>query len=108
MKFFTAILCFLISSAHAGYDANFTGKVTAVLTYSYSTQILIRVAGQPTSHPTCTNFDLLAIAADVSAESRQLIMSRLMLAYATGEVVNIGYDKTGGCVDGRIRVYRVG
>ncbi len=98
----------MISSAHAGYDANFTGKVTQVITYSYSTLILIKVTGQPTKHAVCTNADFLAIANDVSAESRQLIMSRLMLAYATGEVVNIGYDKTGGCVDGRIRVYRVG
>jgi hypothetical protein len=92
----------------AGYDANFSGKITNVLTYTGSTQVLIRVEGQPTSHPTCTRLDYLAIAPDISAESRNLVMSRILSAYVTGEKVNIGYDKTGGCVSSRIRVHRVG
>jgi hypothetical protein len=92
----------------AGYDANFSGKITNVLTYTGSTQILIRVEGQPTSHPTCTTLDFLSIAPDISTESRNLVMSRILSAYATGEKVNIGYDKTAGCVGSRIRVHRVG
>ena len=92
----------------AGYDANFSGKITHVLTYPGSTQILIKVKGQPTSHPTCTTLDYLSIAPDISNESRSLVMSRILSAYAIGESVNIGYDKTAGCVSGRIRVHRVG
>jgi len=92
----------------ADYDANFSGKITNVLTYTGSTQILIRVEGQPTSHPTCSILDYLSIAPDISAESRSLVMSRILTAYATGEKVNIGYDKTSGCVGSRIRVHRVG
>jgi len=92
----------------AGYDANFSGNITSVLTYTGSTQILIRVEGQPTSHPTCSRLDYLSIARDISAESRSLVMSRILSAYATGEKVNIGYDKTSDCVDSRIRVHRVG
>lgn len=94
--------------AYAGYNANFSGKVTAVLTYPGSTRVLIRVEGQPKTHPQCTNFDYLTIPADISNESRQLVMSRLLLAFASGQTVNIGYDKEGGCVSGRIRVHRVG
>jgi hypothetical protein len=92
----------------AGYDANFSGKITNVLTYTGSTQILIRVEGQPTTHPACTSLNYLSIASDISAESRSLVMSRILSAYVTGEKVNIGYDKTSGCVGNRIRVHRVG
>lgn len=92
----------------AGYDANFSGKITHVLTYPGSTQILIRVEGQPTTHPTCTSLDHLSIASDISAESRSLVMSRILVAYTTGKAVNIGYDKTAGCVGNRIRVHRIG
>ncbi len=92
----------------AGYDANFSGKITHVLTYPGTTKIYIRVEGQPTSHPVCTSLDYLSIPSDISAESRNLVMSRILSAYATGEKINIGYDKTAGCSDNRIRVYRVG
>lgn len=104
----TSILLFSSSLVFAGYNANFKGKITQVLTYTYSTQILIRVEGQPSDHPECNLTDYLSVDPDISAESRQLVYSRILTAYATGEVVNIGYDKTGGCVSGRIRIYRVG
>lgn len=94
--------------ANAGYNANFSGKVTAVLTYTYSTQILIRVEGQPTTHPECTALDYLVIDPNTPDNIRQLVLSRLLTAYTTGEVVNIGYDKDSSCVNGRIKVFRVG
>ena len=108
MKKLILLVLFAWSNAYAGYNANFSGKITAVLTYPGSTQVLIRVEGQPTSHPQCTSLDFLAIPSDISNESRQLVMSRLLLAFASGQAVNIGYDKEGGCVSGRIRVHRVG
>ncbi|AUI85898.1 hypothetical protein BS333_05620 [Vibrio azureus] len=94
--------------ASAGYDKNFQGKVTAVLTYPGSTSILIKVEGMPNSHPKCTMFDYIAIDPAISSESRQLVMSRLLLAYSTKETVNIGYDSSTSCVGSRIKVHRVG
>lgn len=110
MKRIVLILCVLLVPvfSHAGYNANFRGKVTQVLTYTTSAQILIRVEGQPSTHPQCTQLDYLAIDAATADNVRQIVLSRLMMAYASGETVNIGYDKEGGCVGGRIRVYRVG
>ena len=107
-KGLVVLMAFLATCVSAGYDANFTGRVTHVLTYPGSTLILIKVSGQPTSHPTCTSLDFLAIDPGISNESRQLVMSRLLMAYASGETVNIGYDKTADCVGSRIRVHRVG
>jgi len=102
------LLTTLTLPAFAGYNANFRGTISAVLTYPGSTLILIRVSNQPTSHPECTSFDYLAIDPAISNESRQLVMSRLLLAFTTGENINIGYDKSGDCIGGRIRVHRVG
>ncbi|TQV77538.1 hypothetical protein FLL45_00350 [Aliikangiella marina] len=96
------------SDAFAGYNANFDGKVKRVITYTYSTQILIEVENQPTSHPECTVFGLMVIDPDTPDNIRQLVLTRLMTAYATGEVVTIGYDNKGSCVNGRMKVFRVG
>lgn len=96
------------SSATAGYNANFKGKVTHVLTYTYSTQILVKVEGQPTTHPECSNLDYLIIDPATSDQIREIVLSRLLVAYTTGEEVNIGYDKDSSCVNGRIKIFRVG
>ncbi len=110
MKRLIAIVLVLSVSSysHAGYNANFVGKITKVLTYPYSNEVLIRVEGQPTSHPTCTSLDYLSIAPDVTDAARQVVISRILMAYASGEAINIGYDKEGDCVSGRIRIHRVG
>lgn len=105
---FALCLAILPMFTHAGYNANFSGKITQVLTYTASAQILIRVEGQPSTHPQCTQLDFLAIDAATPDNVRQIVLSRIMMAYASGETVNIGYDKEGGCVGGRIKVYRVG
>lgn len=87
---------------------NFQGKILEVLTYPYAKYILIRVEGQPTSHPVCTNFDYLLVGEDSDSESRQLVYGRLLLAFARGEVINIGYDSKDECLHSKIKVYRVG
>ena len=97
--------------ANAKYTANFSGEIKAVLTYPGSSEILIRVEGMPNSHPTCSLNDYMAIDPAISSESRQLVMSRLLLAYSTKEKVNIGYDKednSDSCVGNRMKIYRVG
>ena len=102
-------LSFVAPLANANYDANFQGKITNVLTYTHTDVIYIKVEGQPTSHPICTRFDLMVIDKSMPADRRQIMMSRILLAYATGNPVNIGYDSKDECLDGsRIKVYRVG
>ena len=102
------ILGFLPLAASAGYNANFVGKVTHVLTYTYSTQILIKVEGMPETHPECTKLGYMVIADDTPDNIRQSVLARLLTAYTTGEEVNIGYDKDSSCVSGRMKVFRVG
>lgn len=108
MKKLLLILVIFSSSVYPNYDANFTGKVTHVLTYPYSKLILLKVEGQPTSHPICSSFDYLAIDTDVEPESRQMVLSRLLVAYTSGETINIGYDSKDECAGNRIKIYRVG
>ena len=101
-------LLVLPMSSFANYDANFVGKITHVLTYTHSDELLIRVEGQPTSHPKCTYLDYLAVDTSIPAERRQVVLSRILLAYASGTPVNIGYDSKDECAGSRIKIYRVG
>lgn len=94
-------------SSHAGYNANMTGKVTQVLTYTCTDQIYFRLENQPKSHPSC-GVDFFSIDASIPEARRQQVLSRLLIAYASGTPINIGYDKEGDCSHGRIRVHRVG
>jgi len=102
------IISALPAATLANYDSNFVGKITEVLTYTHSNELLIRVEGQPNSHPICTNFDFIAIDPSIPAERRQVVLSRILLAYASGKPVNIGYDSKDECVGSRIKIYRVG
>lgn len=109
IKLFAGVVFSLLPTfTFANYDANFSGKITHVLTYTHSDELLIRVEGQPTSHPICKSFDFMAIDISIPAERRQVVLSRIMLAYSLGEKVNIGYDSKDECIGSRIKVYRVG
>ncbi|MEJ2415776.1 MAG: hypothetical protein P8Y45_02355 [Exilibacterium sp.] len=110
MKYIISMLFMLLFSTQssANYDANFKGKILSVLTYPHSKIILIRVEGQPTTHPVCSKFDYLAIDPNIDHETRQIVFARLLMAYATGETVNIGYDANDECIGARMKVYRVG
>lgn len=108
MRFLMLTSLFWMTSVCADYDSNFKGKVLDILTYTSSPLILVRLENQPSTHPLCSQFDYLAIAPETAPEVRQIVFSRLLSAYATGEVVNIGYDGKDECVSTRIKVYRVG
>ena len=102
-----AIAAFMSASALATYNANGSFVITGVLTYPESDTIYLQVSAPPT-HPVCSNA-FFALGGSIPAERRKIIMARVLLAKATGEVVNIGYDATGGCIDGGyIQVHRVG
>jgi hypothetical protein len=96
-----------IGPAQATENAYISGKIAAILTYTYQDTVLIRLVNQPTSHPGCaaTHF---AIAASTSEARRNRVLSRLITAFGTGETVVIGYDNAGNCADGYIRLERVG
>jgi hypothetical protein len=93
--------------AAADYDSNLSGVVTQVLTYTDSDQIYFVLNNQPSTHPSC-NPGLFSIDAATPVENRRALLSRLLLAKASGESINIGYDSKGNCSHGYIRVHRVG
>ena len=107
MKYLLVILSFFSCELLAGYNANISGVVTQVLTYTGSDQILFRLNNQPSSHPQC-NVDFFSIDPSLPADRRSVVLSRLLIAYSSGKPVNIGYDSEGDCSHGRIRVHRVG
>lgn len=93
--------------SHAAYNANMYGTIQAVLTYPGSPTILFRLNNQPTTHPACNPL-YFSLGDEIDADSKTRAYARLMLAYAMGENVNIGYDNAGTCAGGWIRAYRVG
>ncbi len=100
-------LIIVSASSWAGYSANINGKLTVVAVYTDDDFIYLRTDNMPKSHPTCkTNY--FVISDDIPLERRQMLLSRLMMAYAAKEEVNIGYDGDGNCIHGYMRVHRAG
>jgi len=97
---------FTSTKALAGYDANVLGTLTGVFVYTNGDYIYFKLDTQP-SHPSCDS-SYFVIAETVPLERRQMLLSRLLMAYASKERVNIGYDSQGDCASGYIRVHRVG
>ncbi len=97
----------LSANSWATYNANIKGTLTIVALYTDDDFIYLRTDNMPESHPTCkTNY--FVISDDIPLERRQMLLSRLMMAYASKEEVNIGYDKDGNCIHGYMRVHRAG
>ena len=94
-------------SANAVYNANMTGVVIAVITYTDGDYIYFQLNNQPSTHPSC-NPGYFVITADVPADRRKALLAQLMLAKTTGATTQIGYDNAGDCANGYIRVHRVG
>ena len=110
MRVLALSLCLLLVSmgpAVATENAYISGKIEAIIAYTYQDTVLIRLVNQPTSHPACaaTHF---AISASTTEARRNRVLSRLLTAFGTGETVIIGYDNAGNCADGYIRIERVG
>jgi hypothetical protein len=97
----------LAATSNAGCNADLSGAVSHVMTYSHADSILFRLANRRTSHPSC-NPCYFVVAQDVSADRRKAMLARLLAAYAAGETVNVGFDASGDCADGHIRVHRPG
>jgi|JRYD01.1.fsa_nt_gb hypothetical protein len=95
------------SSAGAEYNANLSGVVSSVVTYTDSDRIYFRLQNQPSSNGEC-NATYFAIADGTPQNRRNQAFAQLLASKLANEPVNIGYDNTGDCVHGFIRVYRVG
>lgn len=93
--------------ASAVYNANTSGVVTWVATYIDGDYIYFQLNNQPSSHPGC-NPGYFVITEDVSQNRRNQAFAQLLAAKQSGEPINIGFDNTGDCAHGYIRVHRVG
>lgn len=108
IKSILLILIFLFStSVFAQYNANMRGEVEGVYIYTDADYIFFRLKNQPVSHPSC-DATFFVISEALPYERRQMLLSRLLTAFASGEALNIGYDSQSECANGYIRVHRVG
>lgn len=105
--FIITLFTILSFNAGAAYNANMIGVLKSVMVYTEGSYIYLILDNQPKSHPTCKP-NYFVISDSVPQERRQMLLSRLLSAYAMKEKVNIGYDSQGDCVNGYIRVHRVG
>lgn len=110
-----ASVSWLISAAYAlfgfpvdaDYNANMVGTPSTVATYAEGDYIYFVLTNQPTSHPGC-NPSHFVIADTVPLANRQMMLAQLLAAKLAKEAINIGYDNSGDCAHGYIRVHRVG
>jgi hypothetical protein len=102
----TIVLSMVSTAASAVHNANMTGVITMLSTYSDGDYIYIQLSSHP-AHPTCNN-QFFVIPSTIPENRRNSMLARLMLAKATGEAVIIGYDAVGDCAHGYIQVHRVG
>lgn len=106
-KLLIAMLAALVpTAAFATYNANGGFSITGVLTYTETDSIYIMVSAPP-AHSGCSNA-FFVIPSTTTPDRRKILVARLLLAKATNETVNLGYDGTGDCADGYIRVHRIG
>lgn len=101
------MLSSLCAQSFAVYNANLKGVLVEVNVYTDGDYIYLKLANQPSSHPTC-NPNYFVISDSVPLERRQMLLSRALSAFASKENVNIGYDSLGDCVNGYMRVHRIG
>ncbi len=94
-------------SAFATYDANVVGVPDGVFTY-VGGLLLIHMANQPSSHPSCNPSYFAVDPVTVDAASMNRMYARVLAAHAMQESIAIGYDSEGDCVDGYIHVWRIG
>ena len=97
--------------AFAGsYNANWSGTVTSLNTYSYNDQIIFSLSSMPSlPSGTCSTAAFAISTGDTDAESRNRMYATLLSAYLTGQSITVGYDNTGAsCSETYVLAYRVG
>ena len=102
---FCLLTAALPSLSYADYNANVNSVIADVIVYDTGA-ILFRLENQPTSHPQCMT-DFFSVDT-TNADYANRMLSRLLTAKASGEVITIGYDNAGNCHNNRIRTHRIG
>lgn len=99
------LLCFSLPST-ADYNANHASEIAGIFVYTSSDDIYVQLKDKPDTG--CKN-NYFIIPNDIPEARRANLLSRLMLAYATKDKINIGYDSTdANCINGYVRIHRIG
>jgi len=106
-KVFYILFALFCCNTNAAYNNNIRGEVKDVYVYTDHDAIYFRFKNQPTSHDSCKP-TYFVISASIPENRRNQLLSRLLLAKASKENINIGFDSIGDCANGYIRVHRVG
>ena len=93
-------------AANAVYNDNITGIISHVRVYDTGL-VLVRLQNQPTSHPACQP-GYFAMDTALDPDIRAMMLSRALVARASGQPINIGYDNAGSCAQGYIRLHQIG
>lgn len=80
----TALLTLLSATSFAAYNSNIRGELDGVYAYTDSDAIYLHFKDQPTSHPACKP-SYFVIPGDIPLERRKMLLSRLMMAFASKE-----------------------
>lgn len=94
------------SGVRAAYNSNIQGVIASVRVYDTG-RVLIRLEIQPSAHPVC-NPNYFAIPSTLDTEIRAMLLSRALVAKASGETINLGYDNLDECAHGYIRIHTIG
>ena len=97
----------LPTAADATYNANIYGVITRVRVYDVGL-VLITLQNQPTSTGGGCSASYFAIDPALDPDIKAMMLSRALVARASVEVINIGYDNQGSCAAGYIRVHAIG
>jgi len=107
LKIIITLLMLCSFKTIAAYNNNIRGEVVGVYVYTDHDAIYFRFKNQPTSHESCKP-NYFVISSNIPENRRNQLLSRLLLAKASKENINIGYDSKGDCAHNYIRVHRVG
>ena len=91
------ITMFSASIAHAAWNQNATGTVTAVLLYASSGQILFRIEPMPTTGCPINDYFEISPTTNTDVESRRNMYAMLLAARQSGGQVTVGYDTGTSC-----------
>lgn len=101
-----AFAAFVPAAGFAYYNTNGSFVVASVATYTETDSIYVSVTAPP-AHAACNN-SFFVIPGATPVERRKALLARLLVAKSTGETLNFGYDATGDCAEGYVRLHRVG
>lgn len=107
LKIIITLLILCSFKAIAAYNNNIRGEIESVYVYADHDAIYFRFKNHPTTHESCKP-TYFVISSSIPENRRNQLLSRLLLAKASKENINIGYDSKGDCAHSYIRVHRVG